>query len=200
VHKFIERKKEKPNVSNMVNSFRSSPTTIIDTNSTVKYLKPESMQCERESFQSNTELVGMKPIPISPCGANEDKNTRIQPSPMFDWKEGMISESRDYFHGGIVSVPSQGDSSIDDFESGQRNELDTPLDYRIDWTTQMNMIQKQLASQENNDIEMNDTFVSLGDDDASILDMSEEETFDKDEILSLSMWLKSDKESDIWVI
>ena len=188
----------------MVNSFRSSPTgtTIIDTHSTVKYLKPELMDCERESFQSNTELVGMKPIPISPRGANEEKNARIQPIPVSpDWKEDKISESRESFHGRIASVPSQGDS-IDEFESGLRNDLDTPLDYRIDWTTQMNLIQKQhLAFQENNDIQMDDTFVSLGDHDAStILDMSEEETFDKDEIISLSMWLKSNKDSDIWEI
>ena len=161
------------------------------------------MDCERESFQSNTELVvGMKPISISPCGANEDNNARIQPIPMSpDWKEDMISESRESFHGGIASVPAQG-NSIDELESGLRNELDsTPLDYRIDWTTQMNRNQKRLAFQENNDIQIDDTFLSLGNDDAStILGMSEEETFDKDEIISLSMWLKSNKDSDIWVI
>ena len=118
-----------------------------------------------------------------------------------DWKEDMISESRESFHGGIASVPAQG-NSIDELESGLRNELDsTPLDYRIDWTTQMNLNQKQLAFQENSDIQIDDTFLSLGNDDAStILGMSEEETFDKDEIISLSMWLKSNKDSDIWVI
>ena len=157
------------------------------------------MKCERESMQLNTELVAIKPIPISPwCGANGDDVTKVQPISIFDWKEGIIYESKESFCGSIVSVPSQ-DEIIDEDQSYQRYEFDTPLDYRVDWTTQMKMIQNQSPFQENKDVEMEETFVSFGDDDVSILDMSEE-TFEREEMTSLATWMKANKDSDIWVI
>ena len=182
----------------MVNAFRPTPINISDINSTVEKLKLNSMDHERDSFQTTTHHVENRPISISPCGA-EDENTTAQPTPKFDWKEGMINESRHYFHGGIVSLPSKGDSTDEDVYS-HRKEFDTPLDYRVDWTTQMSMVQKQLPLQEtSNDLYMDDTSASLGDDDMSILDMCEE-TFDKEEIVSFSSWLKSNKDSDIWAL
>ena len=177
----------------MANSFCSSPKTIIiDTNFSVRTFNDESIKCERESMRSNTEIA-IKPIPISPYDPHGD-----EPISVFDWKEGVQFESRESFQGSIVSNSSE-DEIMDEEQSYQSNEFDSPLDYRVDWTPQMKMSQNQLDLEENNYFEMEDTFKSLEDDDVSILDVSEE-TFDKEEMTSLTTWMKSNGDVDIWVI
>ena len=174
----------------MVNSFCSSPSPkhILISIPTVKDLKPETMDDVNASSQANTELGNKVSIPISPCHTTEA-------IPEFDWGEGVVNDPRDNLHCGVVSVHSQCDS-IDECIQARKDEFDTPLNYRFDWTPEI-MIQKDLPLQEGIDVDMDDAFVSLGGDDTSILDMCDE-IVDKEEILSLSSWLKSNKDLDIW--
>ena len=182
----------------MFNSFSSSPAFSIETVSTVKKVSQEQMNCEIESIQSKYhEPVMIRPIPISPCGDDINDSTQHQ-TKFLDRNEGMGSQSRESVNSGIVSVPS--DDELMEDESVENHEFGAPLDYRIDWTAQMNENQCLSRFRETSNLEIEDTFVSFGDDDVSLLDDISDETFDKEEMTSLSLWMKSNNESDIWVI
>jgi hypothetical protein len=158
---------------------------------------------ENEVNSRNTEIPYEGLTPTSPMMV-DDTDENLQPITAFNWEDSnMYSSKTSMDCCTIVSIPSKEDS-IDADSSLESNLLDSPLDYRIDWTDD---VQNSLrnSSYENSSTSRNEDDMLMADDciegiystDCDMIRLSEG-PLDQEEAKSLLIWMKSSETTDIW--
>ena len=178
-------RKTKLSQSEMIyETFHFSPRSVIDGNQ-------EYIDLNSGSNQSSYEPIDLKSIPLSPIFLkNEDHEAMKRTFSIFDWKERTSSSPRKSFPTKTGLAPSF------DRRTQTVHDFDIPSCDPAISTTSSKLTQKAKIVH-GDDFIRNESVGPLGSDDMSIT--FEEETFDEDDFTSLSTWMKSTSETDIWM-
>ena len=134
----------------------------------------------------------------------DESDEMPQPIKDFNWEEPNFQSTQYPMDNcTVISVPSK-DDSIDAESSFESNQLDTPLDYRMDWTDHNQNGHRNCSDRDSCTLrieaDMLMTDDCIGGFDCIDYDMMRlsEEPLDKEEAESLSIWMKSIESTDIW--